>query len=182
AAGGRGGGGGRGRGGPPAPPTENSITGLRSTRATISLLNPIPAMGRATVEIEWNHKVPGGPGQNHRMTQRWADTLFQPTQWYPRVAVYDDLRGWDPELYLGPSEFYNNFGRFDVSIDVPAGWIVGGTGVLQNPEQVLTASARDHLKHVLESDANTMIVGPNEVGAGQATATGDRLVWHFVAD
>ena len=53
------------------------------------------------------------------MTQRWADTLYQPTQWYPRVAVYDDLRGWDPELYLGPSEFYNNFGQFDVSIDVP---------------------------------------------------------------
>jgi hypothetical protein len=38
--------------------------------------------------------------------------------------VYDDLRGWDTELYLGPSEFYNNFGRFDVRIDVPAGWIV----------------------------------------------------------
>ena len=30
------------------------------------------------------------------MTQRWGDTLYQPTQWYPRVAVYDDLRGWDP--------------------------------------------------------------------------------------
>ena len=46
-------------------------------------------MSRASLEIEWNHKVPGGPGQNHRMTQRWADTLYQPTQWYPRVAVYD---------------------------------------------------------------------------------------------
>ena len=51
------------------------------------------------------------------MTQRWGDTLYQPTQWYPRVAVYDGLRGWDPELYLGPSEFYNNFGRFDVRIE-----------------------------------------------------------------
>ena len=48
------------------------------------------------------------------MTQRWDDTLFQPTQWFPRVAKYDDLRGWDTKLYLGPSEFYNNFGRFDV--------------------------------------------------------------------
>ena len=53
------------------------------------------------------------------MTQRWDDTLFQPTQWFPRVAKYDDLRGWDTNLYLGPSEFYNNFGRFDVRIDVP---------------------------------------------------------------
>jgi hypothetical protein len=174
---------GRGRGAPPPPRTENAATGLKTTRATIFLVHPIPARSQATLEVEWNHKVPGAPGQyNHRMDQRWADTLFQPTQWYPRVAVYDDLRGWDPELYLGPSEFYNNFGRFDVSIDVPGGWIVGGTGVLKNPEQVLTAAARERLTHVLASDANTMIVTPSEVGPGQATAPGDRLVWHFVAD
>ncbi|MES2178800.1 MAG: M1 family metallopeptidase [Gemmatimonadota bacterium] len=178
-AGGRGGG--RG-GGAPAAPTENRMTGLNSTRATIALLSAIPAKGRASLEIEWSHKVPGGPGQNHRMTQRWADTLYQPTQWYPRVAVYDDLRGWDPELYVGPSEFYNNFGRFDVSIDAPAGWIVSGTGVLQNPQEVLTATARERLSHVLESDEVRTIVGSDEVGAGKATAAGDRLVWHFVAD
>ena len=122
------------------------------------------------LEIDWNHKVPGGPGANHRMTQRWADTLFQPTQWYPRVAVYDDLRGWDTELYLGPSEFYNNFGRFDVKIDVPAGWIVSGTGVLQNPEQVLTPQARERLSKVLASDDEVVIVGPEEVGPGKSTA------------
>jgi hypothetical protein len=175
-------GGGRGRGAAP-PPTENTGTGMAaSTRATINLLSAIPARGQATIEVEWSHKVPGGPGQNHRMTQRWADTLYQPTQWYPRVAVYDDLRGWDPELYLGPSEFYNNFGRFDVSIDVPAGWIVSGTGVLQNPQDVLTQAARDRLSHVLESDSVRTIVGADEVGPGRATAGGDRLVWHFVAD
>jgi hypothetical protein len=174
---------GRGFGGASATrATENRISGLNTTRATISLLNAIAAKGHATLEVDWSHKVPGGPGQNHRMTQRWADTLYQPTQWYPRVAVYDDLRGWDPELYLGPSEFYNNFGRFDVRIDVPAGWIVSGTGVLQNPQDVLTASARERLSHVLESDDVRTIVGSSEIGAGQATAAGDRLVWRFVAD
>lgn len=171
-----------GRGAAPPAPTENSAVGLTTTRATINLLRPIPSHGRATLEIEWSHKVPGGPGVAHRMTQRWADTLYQPTQWYPRVAVYDDLRGWDPELYLGPSEFYNNFGRFDVKIDVPAGWIVSGTGVLQNPQEVLTAATRERLSHVLESDDVRTIVGPEDVGPGKATAAGDRLVWHFVAD
>jgi hypothetical protein len=116
------------------------------------------------------------------MTQRWADSLYQPTQWYPRVAVYDDLRGWDQELYLGPSEFYNNFGRFDVRLDVPAGWVVSGTGVLQNPQEVLTPRARARLARVLDSDSITTIVGPTEVGPGQSTAAGDRLVWHMVAD
>ena len=116
------------------------------------------------------------------MTQRWDDTLFQPTQWFPRIAKFDDLRGWDTSVYLGPAEFYNNFGRFDVRLDVPAGWIVSGTGILQNPEEVLTATARERLARVLDSDEITTIVGADEVGPGQATAPGDRLVWHFVAD
>jgi peptidase M1-like protein len=174
--------------GPNAPPpalTEPEATGLKTTVARINLPAPIVPRSRTTLEVEWSHKLPGGPGVGHRMTQRWADTLFQPTQWYPRVAVYDDLRGWDPELYLGPSEFYNNFGRFDVEIDVPAGWIVSGTGVLQNPEQVLTPAARERLARVLRSDSTITIVGPDEVGPGQATAAASgssRLTWHFVAD
>jgi hypothetical protein len=174
-----------GRGAPPVAPTENFVRNAHVTNTSIALVTPIPSHGSAKLDIEWNHKIPGGPnGANHRMTQRWADTLYQPTQWYPRVAVYDDLRGWDAELYLGPSEFYNNFGTFDVSIDVPAGWIVGGTGVLQNPQEVLTANARAQLAKVLSTDSNTIIVGTNEVGPGQATAasTNGRLVWRFHAD
>ncbi len=163
-------------------PSAPIAVNLRSTLARVILARAIAPRSTATIEIEWNHALPGGPGSGHRMTQRWADSLFQPTQWFPRVAVYDDLRGWDPEQYLGPSEFYNNFGRFDVKIDVPAGWIVSGTGVLQNPEQVLTATARARLARVLSSDSTTTIVGPEEIGPGQATAVGDRLVWNFVAD
>ncbi len=177
---------GGGRGSAAAPPPANPVlVNGKSTVARIALPTPIAAHGTAILEIDWNHKLPGGPGVGHRMTQRWADTLYQPTQWYPRVAVYDDLRGWDSELYLGPSEFYNNFGTWDVRIDVPAGWIVSGTGVLQNPEQVLTAKARAQLGKVLETDAITTIVGADEIGAGQATAMGDangRLIWKFHAD
>ena len=172
------------QGGAAAPPAEPFATGLRTTLARVTLSSPILPRTTATLEIDWNHKVPGGPGSGHRMTQRWADSLYQPTQWYPRVAKYDDLRGWDAELYLGPSEFYNNFGRFDVRLDVPAGWIVSGTGVLQNPAEVLTPTARERLASVLRSDEVTTIVGPDETGPGRSTVTGSggRLVWHFVAD
>lgn len=160
-----------------------SVSGLDQTVATISLGKPIPAKGSAVLAIEWHTKLPGGnSGRGHRMTQRWDDTLFQPTQWYPRLAKYDDLAGWDDNPYLGPSEFYNNFGRFDVRIDVPAGWIVSGTGVLQNPDEVLTATARERLATVLASDDVVTIVGDDERGPGKATAAGDRLTWHFVAD
>src|SRR5687767_15100449 len=162
---------------------QNSASALDQTVARITLAKPIPAKGTARLEVAWHTKLPGGPsGRGHRMTQRRGDVLFQPTQWFPRLAKYDDMRGWDTSLYLGPAEFYNNFGRFDVKIDVPGGWIVSGTGVLQNPNQVLTATARERLATVLNSDAIVTIVSADESGPGRSTAPGDRLVWHFVAD
>lgn len=160
-----------------------SVRGLDQTLARLSLAEPIPAGGKVTLEIDWNTVLPGGQrGRGHRMTQRWGETLFQPTQWFPRLAKYDDLRGWDTNVYLGQAEFFNNFGRFDVHLDVPGGWLVSGTGVLQNPDEVLTATARERLTHVLESDDVITIVGEDEVGPGKSTAEGDRLTWHFVAD
>jgi hypothetical protein len=176
-------GGRQGRGGGRGAPPRLAASGLDQTVARITLVDPIPARSTAAVEIDWHTKLPGGDtGRAHRMTQRWDHTLFQPTQWYPRIAKYDDLRGWDDNLYLGPSEFYNNFGRFDVRINVPAGWVVSGTGLLQNPEEVLTAQARQRLATVLDTDDVVTIVGADEVGPGRSTAPGDRLTWHMVAD
>ena len=167
------------RGGGAGASRRNSATGLDQTLARINLATPVAAKSTATLEIAWRTKLPGGSGgRGHRMTQRYDETLFQPTQWFPRIAKYDDLRGWDTNVYLGPSEFYNNFGRFDVRLDVPGGWIVSGTGVLQNPQEVLTSAARERLTKVLDSDEVITIVGADE----PKTAPGDRLVWHFVAD
>ena len=170
------------RGGGQAPEVQLAAYGIDQTTARITLPTPIPPKGMAKLEAEWSFRVPLDEGSRGLRMGRWADSLYQVAQWYPRVAVFDDLRGWDTEPYLGPSEFYNNFGHFDVTIDVPAGWIVGATGVLQNPEQVLTPAARERLTHVLDSDSVRTIVGADERGPGKATAAGTRLQWRFVAD
>ncbi len=173
------------RPGQPPPPVMLAAYGIDQTSARITLPTPIAAHDSATLEAEWSFQVAAAAsGQRGERMGRWADSLFQVAQWYPRVAVFDDLRngGWDTEPYLGPSEFYNNFGRFDVTLDVPAGWVVGATGVLQNPDEVLTAAERERLSHVLESDSVRPIVSSADSGAGHATAAGDRLRWHFVAD
>lgn len=160
-----------------------TISGLTQTVAFINLAEPVKAGTTAELEIEWHTKLPGGSnGRGHRMTQRFDTSLFQPTQWYPRIAKYDDLQDWETSPYLGPSEFYNNFGKFDVRITVPGGWIVSGTGLLQNPNEVLTETARQRLATVLNSDEEVIIVGEKEKGPGQATAAGDKLTWHFMAD
>ena len=160
-------------------PPSLRVSGLKSTVATISLDKPIAAGSKAKLEIDWTTKLPGGPnGRGHRMTQRFDSTLFQPTQWFPRLAKYDDLRGWEKSLYLGPAEFFNNFGSFDVSLTVPGAWIVSGTGVLQNPEEVLSPIALKRFSSVLESEGEVTIVEEGEKG----TVDGDFLTWRFYAD
>ena len=157
---------------------------LKGTSARIPLATPIAAHSTGTVEADWSFQVPRVEGPRGFRMGRWADTLYQVAQWYPRLAVFDDLRGWDSEPYLGNAEFYNNFGHFDVSIDVPAGWIVGATGVLQNPTEVLTPAARDRLGRVIGSDSVQRIVTATERGPGKSTTAGTngRLVWRFAAD
>ena len=56
----------------------------------------------------------------------------------PRMAVYDDVRGWNTDPYLGQGEFYLEYGDIDYSVTVPAGYVVAGSGVLQNASEVLT--------------------------------------------
>ena len=170
------------RGTPQPPLTHPEAVGMTQTVATIRLPSPIPAKATTTIEAEWNFRVPLVEGVRGLRMGRWGDSLYQVAQWYPRVAMFDDLRGWDMDPYLGPSEFYNNYGHFDVKLDMPAGWLVGSTGVLQNPEQVLTATARERLTHVLKTDSTLNIVSADERGPGKSTAAGDRLTWHFVAD
>ena len=157
---------------------------LKGTSARIPLATPIAAHSTGTVEADWSFQVPRVEGARGFRMGRWADTLYQVAQWYPRLAVFDDLRGWDPEPYLGNAEFYNNFGHFDVSIDVPAGWIVGATGVLQNPTEVLTPAARDRIARVIGSDSVQRVVTATERGPGKSTTAGTngRLVWRFAAD
>ncbi|MDP1891454.1 MAG: M1 family metallopeptidase [Gemmatimonadaceae bacterium] len=166
-----------------APPAVRlAAMGMTTTTARITLPTPIAPRSSATLEADWNFKVPNADNGRGLRMGSWGDSLVQVAQWYPRVAVYDDLRGWDTEPYLGASEFYNNYGRFDVTIDAPAGWLVSATGVLQNPTEVLTPTARERLSHILESDSIRPIVTADERGPGKSTVDGTRLTWRYIAD
>ena len=154
-----------------------------STVAMLALANPIAAGGSGTVEVEWVGDIPDIPfGRGGARGGRRGLKVFQLAQWDPQVAVFDDLRGWDREPHLGASEFYNNFGRFEVNLDLPAGFLVGATGTLLNPEEVLTPAVQERLARVLESDSQQVIVGESERGPSKGTRGGNRLVWRFVAD
>src|SRR5262245_16246836 len=93
------------------------------------------------IDIGWRFIVPeSGAGRMGR-----DGNLFELGQWYPRVAVYDDVKGWNHEPYIGAGEFYLEYGSFDVSVTVPAAYVVAATGRLLNPLEVLTPAQRARL-------------------------------------
>ena len=129
----------------------------------------------------WHFNVPpqGGGRMGH------DGPLYEIAQWYPRMAVYDDVKGWNHEPYIGAGEFYLEYGDFDVTLTVPAEDIVAATGELQNPEQVLTAAQRQRLALARRSDTAIAIIRADEVGKAATTrpATGGSQThtWHFTA-
>jgi hypothetical protein len=155
---------------------------VNGTVAMVRLAAPILPGADATVQTNWHFAVPNVPvGDRGERMGRWGTELYQIAQWYPQIAMYDDLRGWDTDQYLGKGEFYNQFGSFDVHITVPAGWLVGATGTLANADSVLAPRVRERLALAMRVDTTVHVVTATERGAGTATLTGPTLTWHFTA-
>ena len=85
--------------------------------------------------------------------------VYEVAQWYPRMAVFDDVRGWNTDRTSGRASSTWSTADFDVSITVPADILVAATGVLQNPAQVLTAGQRARLARAAQSDVRRVIRG-----------------------
>ncbi|HEX5436545.1 MAG TPA: M1 family metallopeptidase [Gemmatimonadaceae bacterium] len=152
------------------------------TIATVHLRTPLLPGATATIQARWHFAVPNVPlGERGERMGRWGKDLYQIAQWYPQVAMFDDLRGWDTDQYLGIGEFYNQFGRFDVRLTLPAGWLVGATGTLANSDSVLTPMVRTRLALAMTADTTVHVVTAAERGAGSATLNGQSLTWHFTA-
>ena len=153
---------------------------VQGTTMRIDLPAPLRSGRAIDLDIEWRFRVP--PYGGGRMGR--DGTLYEIAQWYPRMAVYDDVRGWNHEPYIGAGEFYLEYGRFDVSLTLPAGFLVAATGTLLNPLEVLTATQRRRLAQARRSEEPVAIVTAGE--AGQAARTRPRaqgtLTWRFAAD
>ena len=99
------------------------------------------------------------------------------------MAVYDDVNGWQNKQFLGAGEFALTFGTFDVKITVPEDHIVGATGVLQNPKEVLTSEQRDRLEEARQTfDEPVLIVTEEEARANEQTKATEQKTWVYHAD
>ncbi len=94
----------------------------------------------------------------------FAIYLYQIAQWYPQIAMYDDMGGWDPDQSLGKGEFYNQFGSFDVRIPAPGGWLFGAPGQLMIREEVYWKRTLDRLAFSMRVDTTVHVVEAHERG------------------
>jgi hypothetical protein len=145
------------------------------TMMRLALDRPLPPGGRTTIAMSFAFLVP--EYGSDRMAR--DGSFYEIAQWYPRMAVYDDVRGWNIEPYLGQGEFYLEYGDFDYSITVPAGYVVAGSGVLQNPREVLAPDQRRRLAAAARSDTVVRIITESEAVARPVAGT---RTWRFRAE
>ena len=106
--------------------------------------------------------------------------IFFLAQWFPRLAAYTDYMGWQNKAFLGRGEFTLEFGDYDVSLTVPGNHVISATGVLVNPEQVLTKTQQQRLQAVSD-DAPRFIITPEEAAANEKTQSKTTKTWRFSA-
>lgn len=106
--------------------------------------------------------------------------IYEIAQWYPRMSVYDDVAGWNTLPYIGAGEFYLDYGNFDYTIEVPADYIVVGSGELQNPAEVLTTVQMKRIADAKESDDKVYIITIEEVtDLDSVSYVSGTKIWHF---
>ena len=157
---------------------------VSDTRMRLDLPTPVAANG-GTVEITvpYSFVVPEYGADRMGRLATAKGTVYEIAQWYPRMAVYDDVSGWNTLPYLGQGEFYLDYGDYDVEITVPATMTVVATGTLQNPDDVYTATQRERLEAATNSTSAVSILGQFEVGMPNAhpAQTGTKT-WKYRAE
>ncbi len=141
-----------------------SIFRVMSTVGIIFLQKPVPPKTSVKLEIAWKFNLAANP--IWRMGVYDSTTVFV-GYWYPQIAVYDDIDGWDLYNHGGQEEFYNDFSNFEVSITVPNKFGVWATGDLQNPEKVLAEQILNKYLEAKESDTVVRIITENDLKSSQ---------------
>lgn len=136
--------------------------------------------GKVQIKIKYTFRIPeyGSDRMGRLNTQN--GTIYEVAQWYPRMAVYDDVKGWNVMPYLGAGEFYLEYGTFDYSITAPSDMVIAASGELQNPDEVLTSEQQRRLQKAHKSDKKVYIIKKDEIGTEDSRPQGKKwLTWDY---
>ncbi len=156
------------------------------TMMRVDLPGPLEPGGSVEVAIAYSYNIVNAElirargGYEH--FEEDDNSIYEIAQFYPRVAAYTDYTGWQNKGFLGIGEFTLELGDYRVRITVPEDMVVGATGELQNPEEVLKPEWRERLAAVPGSEKPTFIVTPEEAKSNESSRSAKTKTWVFEAE
>jgi len=159
---------------------------INKTMMRVDLPEPLQPGKILQFSVKWWYNINnmmedrGRSGYEH--FEKDGNNVYTIAQFYPRMCVYNDVEGWQNKQFLGTGEFTLPFGDFEVSITSPADHIVGATGILQNPNAVLTQEQMDLLKKAKNAKKPVIIVSQEEAEKAEKGNSKKEKTWIFKAN
>lgn len=159
---------------------------INQTMMRINLATPMKPGEKFTFSINWwyninNYRQDGGRS-GYELFEKEGNKLYVIAQFYPRMAVYNDVEGWQNMQFWGTGEFTLPFGNFDVNITVPADHVMEATGELMNRSEVFTAEQVKRYELAQKSfDKPVVIVTQAEAEASEKGFSEKKKTWKFSA-
>jgi hypothetical protein len=156
------------------------------TMMRIDLPVPLAPNGTFVFNVAWNYainnqRVFGGRG-GYEFFPADKNYIYEIAQWFPRMAAYNDVSGWQHKQFLGSGEFTLEFGDYLVRITTPDDHVVSATGVLQNPRQVLKPEWIQRLKQAETAKEPLKIITQAEATANESSKPNGKKTWIFKGD
>jgi len=160
--------------GQPAPfPPDDALF----TNAVVRLPKALLPHDSVNLSVDWHYQV---SLQSNREGMIDSTTYFLAYS-YPRIAVYDDINGWDRINFMDSHEFYSDFNDYQVTVQAPRNYVVWGTGTLQTAREVLQPACFGRFQQSFTSDEITHVATLAELKAHAVTAQQDVNSWRFTA-
>ncbi len=154
-------------------------TVITDTRMQVRLARPLASKGEIRLKMEYAYSIPEYGADRTGILPTTNGNIYAIAQWYPRMCVYDDVRGWNADPYLGAGEFYLEYGDYNVSITSPSDHVVVSSGELLNPQEVLTADQLKKYNSAKESDKTIVIKSKEDLTNPSAKLNKPQLTWKF---
>ncbi len=150
------------------------MANINKTMMRIDMVKPLAPGSSFSFNIDWwyniNERAKIGGRSGFEYFKKDDNYLYTIAQFFPRMAVYNEVEGWQNKQFLGRGEFTLPFGNYEVNLTVPADHVVASTGTLQNPKEVLSAAQMKRLEEAKKSFKDpVMIVTQDEAIANESS-------------
>lgn len=158
---------------------------VNHTMMRVDLAKPLQSGDSIAINIKWwyniNDRMEMGGRSGYEYFKEEDNYLYTIAQFFPRMAVYSDVTGWQNKQFLGRGEFTLPFGDYDVKLTVPESMVVGATGEIQNEDEVLTDLQKERLEKAKTSDKPVIIITQDEAIINEKNRSSKTKTWHFKA-